>query len=68
VHDVLAAFLPEVKAANIKVEDTYENKFRRGGAEEVARQDVKLAAFKRPARLFPNGVENPARAPADALC
>jgi NitT/TauT family transport system substrate-binding protein len=27
VHDVLAAFLPEVKAANIKVEDTYENKF-----------------------------------------
>jgi NitT/TauT family transport system substrate-binding protein len=27
VHDVLAAFLPEVKAANIKVEDTYENRF-----------------------------------------
>jgi NitT/TauT family transport system substrate-binding protein len=27
VHDVLAAFLPEVKAAKIKVEDTYENKF-----------------------------------------
>src|SRR3954471_3052318 len=27
VHDVLAAFLPEVKAANIKVEDTYDNRF-----------------------------------------
>ena len=27
VHDVLAAFLPEVKAANIKVEDTFENRF-----------------------------------------
>lgn len=27
VHDVLAAFLPEVKAANIKVEDTYDNSF-----------------------------------------
>jgi len=27
VHDVLAAFLPEVKAANIKVEDTYDNQF-----------------------------------------
>jgi NitT/TauT family transport system substrate-binding protein len=27
VHDVLAAFLPEVKAANIKVEDTYDNHF-----------------------------------------
>ncbi len=27
VHNVLAAFLPEVKAANIKVEDTYENRF-----------------------------------------
>jgi len=27
VHNVLAAFLPEVKAANIKVEDTYDNRF-----------------------------------------
>ena len=27
VLDVLAAFLPEVKAANIKVEDTYDNRF-----------------------------------------
>ena len=27
VLDVLAAFLPEVKAANIKVEDTYDNHF-----------------------------------------
>ena len=27
VHDVLAAFLPEVKAANVKVEDTYDNRF-----------------------------------------
>lgn len=27
VLDVLAAFLPEVKAANIRVEDTYENRF-----------------------------------------
>jgi NitT/TauT family transport system substrate-binding protein len=27
VHDVLAAFLPEVKAANIKVEDTFDNRF-----------------------------------------
>jgi sulfonate transport system substrate-binding protein len=27
VHDVLAAFLPEVKAAHIKVEDTYDNRF-----------------------------------------
>jgi NitT/TauT family transport system substrate-binding protein len=27
VHDVLAAFLPEVKAANIRVEDTYDNSF-----------------------------------------
>jgi NitT/TauT family transport system substrate-binding protein len=27
VHDVLAAFLPEVKAASIKVEDTYDNRF-----------------------------------------
>jgi hypothetical protein len=24
---VLAAFLPEVKAANIKVEDTFDNRF-----------------------------------------
>jgi NitT/TauT family transport system substrate-binding protein len=27
VLNVLAAFLPEVKAANIKVEDTYDNHF-----------------------------------------
>jgi hypothetical protein len=27
VHDVLAAFLPEVKAANIRLEETYENRF-----------------------------------------
>jgi NitT/TauT family transport system substrate-binding protein len=27
VLNVLAAFLPEVKAANIKVEDTYDNRF-----------------------------------------
>ena len=27
VHDVLAAFLPEVKAATIKVEDTNDNRF-----------------------------------------
>ena len=26
MHDVLAAFLPEVKAANIKVEDTSDNR------------------------------------------
>jgi sulfonate transport system substrate-binding protein len=27
VHDVLAAFLPEVKAARIRLEDTYDNRF-----------------------------------------
>jgi NitT/TauT family transport system substrate-binding protein len=27
VHNVLAAFLPEVKAANINVEETYDNRF-----------------------------------------
>ena len=27
VLNVLAAFLPEVKAANIKVEETYDNRF-----------------------------------------
>ena len=43
VHDVLAAFLPEVKAANIKVEDTYDNRFVEAALKKWQGQDVKRA-------------------------